>query len=428
MGLYWPAYAATGMARGAPSAEGPLVRETVSEGVPSTTRGAESRSGGTRFVERSLVRLGITGRTARFALLVFVLSRVAFVVVTLFVVRTYQHSGGPANFVDAWARYDATFYARLAHDGYQGGRVLYRAAFFPLQVILTALTAPLAAGNTYVSAILVANISFFVALLGMGSLARSDADELAARRAMVYLTLFPTAFFLFAGYAESLFLALAIWCVVCCRRGLWWQAGALGLLAAATRQMGLFLVLPFAYEYARHAGWRLRRVRFDALAILLIPCGLLLFMFWLWRTTSDPLAFSHAENYWQHTLTPPWAVFSKAARSWWSHDRIFTFRDAVDILGLAAIATTLIFGARGPRAIRPGEWAYAAAVWLLVVVYPAADWVLQSDARYMLIEFPCFLWIARQPWPRWAHITLLVISAALLFVMTQYFLRGKVII
>lgn len=385
-------------------------------------------SGAARTLVQRLARLGVTGRTARFALLVFVISRLAFVALTLVIVRLYQHSGGPTNFVDAWARYDATYYARLAHDGYQGGHLLYRAAFFPLQVVLTALTAPLAAGNTYVSGILVANASFFVALLGLGSLALDDADEPAARRAMLYLMLFPAALFLFAGYAESLFLATAIWCVVCCRRGLWWQAGALALLAAATRQMGLFLVLPFAYEYARQAGWSLRRVRFDALAVLLIPCGLLLFMLWLWRATGDALAFSHAEAHWQHTLTAPWTVIAVAARSWRSPDRIFTFRDVIDILGLAVIAATLIVGARGPRAIRLGDWAYAAAVWLLVIVYPTTGWVLQSDARYMLIEFPCFLWIARQPWPRWLHAALLALSAALLFAMTQYFLRGKVII
>lgn len=411
-----------------PDAEGRHVRETVSMDIPSTSREEMAGSGEARTLRQRLARLGVTGRTARFALLVFVISRLAFVALTLVVVRVYQHSGGPANFVDAWSRYDATYYARLAHDGYQGGHLLYRAAYFPLQVVLTALAAPIAGGNTSVSAIVVANLSFFVALLGLGSLALRDADEPAARRAMLYVTLFPTAFFLFAGYAESLFLATAIWSIVCCRRGFWWQAGALGLLAAMTRQVGIFLVLPFAYEYARQAGWQWRRIRFDALAILLIPCGLLLFMFWLWRNTGDPLAFSHAEKYWQHNLTAPWTTFADAARSWRSPDRIFTFRTSMDFLGLAVIAATLIFGARGSRAIRPGDWAYAAAAWLLVIVYPTAGWVLQSDARYMLIEFPCFLWIARQPWPRWLHVALLALSAALLFAMTQYFLRGKVII
>ena len=403
------------------------MRETVSESVPSAERQAAGH-GIVATLRGPLARLGVTGDTARFALLLFMLTRLAFVVLTFAVVGLYQHSGGPSNFVDAWARYDATYYARLARDGYQGGHLIYRAAFFPLQVALTALATPLAAGNIYLAGILVSNASFFVALLGLGALAQRDADEPAARRAMLYLTLFPTALFLFAGYAESLFLATAIWCVVCCRRGLWWQAGVLGLLAAATRQMGLFLVLPFAYEYARQAGWRLRRLRFDALAALLIPCGLLLFMLWLWRATGDALAFSHAEAHWQHTFTAPWATFADAARSWLSPDRIFTFRDVIDILALVVIAATLIFGLRGPRAIRPGDWAYAAAGWLLVVVYPTTGWVLQSDARYMLIEFPCFLWIARQPWPRWLHVALLTLSTALLFAMTQYFLRGKVII
>ena len=71
---------------------------------------------------------------------------------------------------------------------------------------------------------------------------------------MLYLTLFPSAFFLFAGYTEALFLALAIWCVVVARRGGWWQAGVLGLLASLTRQVGLLLIIPYLYEYGVRSG------------------------------------------------------------------------------------------------------------------------------------------------------------------------------
>ena len=57
------------------------------------------------------------------------------------------------------------------------------------------------------------------ALLGIAALAHRDYDAGTARRAVLYLTLFPTAFFTFAGYAESLFLALAVWCFVVVRHG-----------------------------------------------------------------------------------------------------------------------------------------------------------------------------------------------------------------
>jgi hypothetical protein len=377
-------------------------------------------------VSRLVVRLGLAPSLIRYAVLLFVLSRAGFVVVTLLALRFLRRiDPHVTSFQDAWARYDATYYARLAIDGYQPS-VLWRTAFFPAQPLAIHLSLPLTGGNPYVAGLLVANISFLVALLGLGALATHDAGEAAARRAMLYLTVFPTGLFLFAGYAEALYLALAVWCLVALRRGAWWPAGALGLAAAFTRQMGLLLVLPFAGAYAARIRWRWRGLRPDALAVALIPGGLLLFMALLWRSVGDPLAFVHAEGYWQHSTALPWATLARAWHLLFRQpDAIFLFKGVVDFAMVLLFLGLIVAGA---RLLPPGETAYSAAVWLLALCYPTAGWPLQSDARYMLAALPCFLVLARLGHRRWLHVLIAVGFGLLLLVMTQYFVRGAVIV
>ena len=81
---------------------------------------------------------------------------------------------------------------------------------------------------------------------------------------------FPVSFVLFAPYTESLWLlfaALSFWYV---RKERLWHAGLCGALAVLTRQQGVFLILPLAYEL-----WERRDRRWTSWAALaLIPLAL----------------------------------------------------------------------------------------------------------------------------------------------------------
>ena len=57
------------------------------------------------------------------------------------------------------------------------------------------------------------------------------------------------SFFFSAVYTESLFLALSAGCFYLARRERWVWAGVLGGLAAATRSIGVLLVVPLAVLY-----------------------------------------------------------------------------------------------------------------------------------------------------------------------------------
>ena len=83
---------------------------------------------------------------------------------------------------------------------------------------------------------------------------RLGAD--GARRAVLYLALFPTALFLQAVYSESLFLFLSLAAFMLAERRRFGWAGVVVGLAVLTRPTGLALVPPLVL-LARRQSWRL---------------------------------------------------------------------------------------------------------------------------------------------------------------------------
>lgn len=73
------------------------------------------------------------------------------------------------------------------------------------------------------------------------------------------------AFIVISG-TESLFLCLALLSFYNMRHGNWWLAGLFGFLASLTRSAGLFLIVPFCFEYLRQHQFNLRAMRFDILS------------------------------------------------------------------------------------------------------------------------------------------------------------------
>ena len=94
-------------------------------------------------------------------------------------------------------------------------------------------------------ALLVSNIAFFGSLLVLYDLTIREFSEPVARRAIVYIAIFPTAFFFFAPYSESLFLLLSL---VAFREA---RLGPLGGCRARGRSGG-------AHPEPRVSSWRRR--------------------------------------------------------------------------------------------------------------------------------------------------------------------------
>jgi len=139
-----------------------------------------------------------------------------------------------------WQRFDTNWYLKIAQRGYAGddGSTVY----FPLYPALIGL-----AGGSLLAALVVSNLALIGALYLLYRLGAAIADPAAARRAVAYLLLFPTGFFLLAAYTESLFLFFTLGAFLCAARTRWFLAGLFGALAALTRLQGVLIIMPLAF-------------------------------------------------------------------------------------------------------------------------------------------------------------------------------------
>lgn len=174
-----------------------------------------------------------------------------------------------------WQRWDTIYYIWIAtrgyavHDGTAQFHPLYSWAATPLIKI----------GLPPLLALLTVNSIAVILLIGIFyRLARLDLAPTTARVAVLLLLCNPFAFALFIPYAEPLFLLFSALCLYHARRKQWWIAGGAGALATLTRQQGLFLLAPLAWELweTTDRRWRISFAAWrDWLALALIPAGYL---------------------------------------------------------------------------------------------------------------------------------------------------------
>ncbi len=158
--------------------------------------------------------------------------------------------------VQPWLRWDAEWYVKIVTSGYSASDGT--AQFHPLFAWLAIPLARLGI-DPLLSLLLVSSVAGLIMLYMFEKLANLDLDGKTARIATLLLISFPIAFILFAPYTESLFLLCAVRSLYCVRTGKAVQAGVLGALAALTRQQGIFLVFPLAWELWENSGRDLRQ-------------------------------------------------------------------------------------------------------------------------------------------------------------------------
>lgn len=166
---------------------------------------------------------------------------------------------GPTEFplVGVWQRWDACWYGKIASFGYEPAEMSVN--FWPMFPILTGLTGRLVDGSVALGGLIVSSIAYIAAMVGLVRLVGRDFDGVIGRRTILLLSIFPSAFFLFAPFTEATFLALAVWSIAMARERRWLLAFVFGFLAGLTRIQGVFLLLPIGWEALAAAGltaWR----------------------------------------------------------------------------------------------------------------------------------------------------------------------------
>jgi hypothetical protein len=382
-------------------------------------------------------------RTARSAVEIFIWSRLAIWITALLALGTLEPLRNPkagrwdvpsltrdlGGVTDVWARWDSVHFLRIAEHGYSAAE----AAFYPLYPALVGVLGRIFFGHYIVAGIIVSLAATLGAFVLLERLAADRLGLDGARRAVLYLALFPTALFLQAVYAESLFLFLCLGAFALAERARFAEAGAVAGVAILTRPTGLALLPPLVLLAGRR-WWHL------ATALPLAAIYPLV----LWRRIDDPWAFAHAEGTWHRHLSPAgplggiwdalragWAAVQQLASGSNSHvywtavspsDSAPLRTAALNLELLAFLVLFIVLTAVAWRRFGAPYGLFAALSLAIPLSVPSSRWPLLSLPRFGLTIFPFFLalaWIGGR-WPR-AHAAILGSSALLLGVfVTQW--------
>ena len=307
-------------------------------------------------------------------------------------------TGGWHNLATMWERFDALWFLRIASGGYSSGDG--SAAFFPLFPMVVRGLSWLIGGHPLAAGLIVSNAAALGATVALYELTRSEFSVATARASVLFLTFFPTAFFLVAPYTESLFLLLALASMFAARRSKWWLAGLAGGLAALTRNLGVLLVVPLAIE-AVHQAVERRPRRFDprALWALAPALGLGLYL-WFWQHVSgDWLAPIHQQASWQKELASPWWTLGEATRD--AYRYIGIYAGGYHLLDWLIVVPVLIAAVVAMARFRPSFAAYTWVLLLPPLFYVYAERPLMSFPRFALVAFPMYWVFAR--WTEGGH-------------------------
>lgn len=311
--------------------------------------------------------------------------------------------------IDVWARWDSDWYLRIAEEGYAEAPSS-TPAFFPLYPGLVAVLGRALAGRYLLAGVLVSLAAGAAAFVLLYRLAAARLGEAGARRAVLYLALFPTALFLQAVYSESLYLALALGAFLLAERGSFLGAGAVTGLAMLTRPVGVALVPALVI-----LAWRApeRRRALARVAVALPIAGLYPLLLGLW--IGEPLAFVRAqEGIWERGAS--WA--GPLGGLWQGIAALFDTDPVRDLaLNLQQLAWTVLLLALAALAWRRFGAAYGVFAFgslVLPLSVPAERFPLLSMSRFGLVVFPVVLALAALGARARLHEPILALSSLLL--------------
>jgi Mannosyltransferase (PIG-V) len=322
------------------------------------------------------------------------------------------------SFFDVWARWDSDFFLRIAEDGYDRAS----AAFFPLYPAVVGVLGRVLLGHYVLAGVMVSLAAALAAFVLLYRLAEPRLGADGARRAVLYLALFPASLFLQAVYSESLFLTLVLAAFLLAERRRFGGAGVAAGLALLTRPAGLALLPPLAL-----LAWRSPE-RGRALASLGIAPALFgAFPLVLWAQVGDPWAFLDAQERWHRHLSPAGPLGGI-----WEGIRVVFEGDtpsgatpihaaAVNAQGLVALAVFAALTVVVWRRFGAPYGLFAALSLALPLSVPSDRWPLLSLPRFGLVVFPFFLALAALGGRPHVHAAILGCSALLLGVaVTQW--------
>jgi hypothetical protein len=233
--------------------------------------------------------------------------------------------------------------------------------------------------------IIVSSLSCLALLFYLFKLAALELrDERRATRAILYLAVYPVAFFLLAVYSESVFLAATTAAFFYARCKRWSYTGIAALLAGLTSHLGFLLIVPIGWEAYRELsklGWRWTLNTFaSVLAALAAPVASLFWALLIGWRSNDLFVVLHSREQtpFFRRLSIPLEPVIAALQSALQKDLVPWVR-ASTLIELSTVVLMILVAIACWRAKLPSAYGlYCSAATFLLLCQTIPDWPLQS--------------------------------------------------
>ncbi len=308
-----------------------------------------------------------------------------------------------------WQRWDTIHYIRIAQAGYTHNELT---AFFPFYPGLGYLLSTISGMDVLAVFCLLSLACALLAMLLLYKIVEEHINPAWAAPTIVMMALFPSSFFFFAPYPQSLgmmLLLLAIWSAL---RQRWLAAACAGLAAGLTHStvaplavtLGL-LAAAQVWPYLRGRfpqairPWMerllsapvggLRRRNWLALGAALTPIlGTLLFLAWRVWSNFPPFGPYLLER-WGRTSQWPWITLLRLPQITQS-----TYFGAAGWANLAAFGLAIAVTLWSIKRLPGWLWIYQLTGLILLLSQDLVQEVLGGFNRYVLFLFPIFIALA----------------------------------
>lgn len=348
----------------------------------------ETKNPNKRLAEDERIFWGLQPEELRLIAIIIAVKALLF----LFAGQSYQalqnqRLAGVRGWFEIWNRWDSINYQKLAEFGYLAtDEMRPRLVFYPLFPWLVRLIS-FVTHDYLISAFIVSTIASLATAILLYRLVKLEYSKELAQRAVWFLFIFPTSYFLHIGYTESLFLMLALGTILAARKQLWLLAGILGACACLARVNGLVLIPALVIE-AGHQYWTTRRWQWQWLAIGIIGLGFGGYLLLNLHVTGDALAFSSImRTNFHKSLTWPWVGIDSTLSAL---DREASDAEMIGIQELLFIVLGFVCTVVSWIKLRPVYSVWMTVNWLL---FTSVTFVL-SVPRYTITMFPIFILFA----------------------------------
>ena len=274
--------------------------------------------------------------------------------------------------------------------------------------------------NYELSSLIVSNISYIFSVFYLYKLVRLDFKQKSALLSIIYFSVFPTAYFLHAGYTEGLFLALTIASFYYARNSKWMLAGVLGMLASFTRITGIILFPSLIIEYFNQKKFKFKNIRKEILWLAIIPLGLVAYMYINFETFGSPFQFLNVqrEHWGMNILTPAEGAIDSSNVI---RDHPPYFKMANGFMQYFFVFTGLILVVYSFLRMRLSYGIYSLITWWIITA--TGRWI--SVPRFTLVIFPIFIALSIFSDREEIHFATIFTSIMLYALFLAHFVKGN---